>query len=157
MEGNSAAVDQKKALTEAVATVPTDYSACTDPALVARIQEKCGDAFTELYRRHARAVYAAAWTIVRRESDLDDIVADVFIGLWFSSERFDPRKGSLVGFLRMAARGRSIDFLRTSASRERREVGAAREESDQIPRLDEALLQSESAEITSRRVVSLGD
>jgi RNA polymerase sigma-70 factor, ECF subfamily len=132
-----------------------DYSAWSDLALVAKIKEESSDAYAELYRRHARAVFASARLILGKESDLDDIVAEVFISLWFSSERFDPRKGSLVGFLRMAARGRSIDFLRQSASREVREEVVERAGRELAPDLDEGVLHSESAKQLRTALASL--
>ncbi|MGH9102945.1 MAG: RNA polymerase sigma factor, partial [Acidimicrobiales bacterium] len=67
-----------------------------------------------------------AATILGRSCYVEDVVAEVLERLWEAPERFDPKRGSLVGFLRLQARRRSIDLLRAEASRRRREVTAGK-------------------------------
>ncbi|MGH9088344.1 MAG: RNA polymerase sigma factor [Acidimicrobiales bacterium] len=103
------------------------------------------DAHAELYRRHSPSVLAAAGTILGMGSPFcDDVVAEVFAQLWCSPQRFEPERGSLRGFLRVHARGRSIDLLRAESRRQRREAGAPIAQLRVDPPSDERLLRAEA-------------
>jgi RNA polymerase sigma factor (sigma-70 family) len=52
----------------------------------------------------------------------EDVVAEVFVGLWFFPTKFDPRRGTLLSYLRVKARSRCIDIVRMETARRRREV-----------------------------------
>ncbi len=56
---------------------------------------------------------ALVWSLVRRFSrhwaDADDAVQEVFIELWRSADRFDPRRASEATFISVIARRRLID------------------------------------------------
>lgn len=123
-------------------TAGRDWS---DGALVAAVVLHRGDAYAELYRRHSVSVAAAARMILGSRPECDDVVAEVFVGLWFSPEKFDSARGSLLGFLRMKARGRSIDILRTEKSRRRREADELYARQVPVPDAESALLASEAS------------
>jgi RNA polymerase sigma factor (sigma-70 family) len=53
---------------------------------------------------------------------IEDVVAEVFVAFWMAPEKFDAGRGSLLGFLRLKAKGRSIDMVRSESSRRRRET-----------------------------------
>lgn len=94
----------------------------TDQQLVFAASESRDAAFAELFRRHSASVAAVARMFLgAANSGCDDVVAEVFAALWWAPERFDPDRGSLLGFLRVRARGRSIDLLRSESRRHRRE------------------------------------
>jgi RNA polymerase sigma-70 factor (ECF subfamily) len=59
--------------------------------------------------------------VLVNDARYEDVVAEVFVGLWFFPQRFDPTRGSLLAFLRLKARGHSIDIVRNEAARRRRE------------------------------------
>ena len=80
------------------------------------------DAFNEIYRRHAGSVTSIARMILGNSSACDDVVAEVLLAFWLRPDNFDPNRCSLLGFLRMKARGRSIDIVRADVARRRREV-----------------------------------
>lgn len=96
-------------------------AAWSDQELAEAVCHRSVDAYGEIYRRYATTVGAGARTVLGGGPGVDDIVAEVFVALWESPERFDATRGSLSGFLRMGARGRSIDLLRSETSRRRRE------------------------------------
>ena len=94
----------------------------TDEQLVFAVRDTRDTAFAELFRRHSASVGAVARMILgSSNSGCDDVVAEVFEALWSEPEKFDPLRGSLLGFLRLRARGRSIDLLRSESCRLRRE------------------------------------
>jgi RNA polymerase sigma-70 factor (ECF subfamily) len=68
----------------------------------------------------------------------------VFVGLWFHPEKFDPKRGSLSSYLRLRARGRSIDVVRTEVARRRREE-SERFSHESNAEIDSELLSSERA------------
>jgi RNA polymerase sigma factor (sigma-70 family) len=117
----------------------------SDLALVASLGNESGDAYAELYRRHASSVTAAARTILMDDGHCEDVVADVFVRLWFFPEQFDPRRGSLLTFLRLKARNRSIDIVRSESSRRRREAGGRDAENHHHNDADARLVGAESA------------
>lgn len=104
-----------------VGTGGIPYRQWTDLDLVACLGGESGDAYAELYRRHSASVTAAARMILVKDGRCEDVVAEVFVGLWFFPEKFDPSRGSLLAFLRLKARGRSIDIVRAETARRRRE------------------------------------
>jgi RNA polymerase sigma-70 factor (ECF subfamily) len=94
----------------------------TDTQLVFAAPEVRDVAFAELFVRHSASVAAVARMVLgAANSGSDDVVAEVFTALWSAPDKFDPDRGSLLGFLRLRARGRSIDLLRGESSRHRRE------------------------------------
>jgi len=141
------------------------YCDWSDLDLVASLVDESGDAYAELYRRHSGSVAAAARMILRSDERYRDVVAEVFVGLWFYPERFDPSRGSLLAFLRLKARGRSIDLVRAEAARRRREDRESRvaigEDSDSdilIIASEEALAVREALArlpVNEREVISL--
>ena len=129
--------------------------AWTDAALMAAVALRDGDAYPELYRRHVASVMAATRMILGSGSECDDVVTSVFLTLWMSPERFDPDRGSLLSYLRMSARGRSIDLLRAETSRRRREQGTLHALRTPSPDTDAALLAFEASAELRRAVAAL--
>ncbi|MEA2268057.1 MAG: hypothetical protein QOC64_667 [Solirubrobacteraceae bacterium] len=74
-------------------------------------------AFSRIYARHARGVYAIALGVLRDDARAQDVVQDVFLRLWRRPEAFDARRGAIGPYLRLMARSRAIDLQReTKAS-----------------------------------------
>jgi len=65
------------------------------------------------YVRHGRGVYATAYGILGNDAQAQDVAHDVFLGLWRSPEKFDPRRGELGSYLRLRARSRALDVWRS--------------------------------------------
>ena len=133
--------------------LPTSLCACSDGALVAALLAGHHEAYAELFDRHAPAVVAAARAVLGRSAHAEDVAADVLFAFWRRPERFDVKRGSLTGFLRTQARGRSIDLLRSEGARTRRELHQRTEFSIAVGPDDEVLGAEASAEI--RAAVSI--
>lgn len=94
----------------------------TDLDLVACVVRRNVDAYSELRRRHLSSVTAVARMVLGTRAGCEDVVSEVFVAFWLSPERFEPERGTLLAFLRLKVRGRSIDLLRADSARTRREV-----------------------------------
>jgi RNA polymerase sigma-70 factor, ECF subfamily len=90
----------------------TTGEATTDWSLLARIGQKDEEALSALYDRYSGLVYSEAKRILRDAGAAEEILQDLFYQVWRTSERFDPAKGSLAGWLLVAARNRAISKLR---------------------------------------------
>jgi RNA polymerase sigma-70 factor, ECF subfamily len=90
----------------------TTGEATTDWSLLARIGQKDEEALSALYDRYSGLVYSEAKRILRDTGAAEEILQDLFYQVWRTSERFDPARGSLAGWLLVAARNRAISKLR---------------------------------------------
>ncbi|MGB9434974.1 MAG: sigma-70 family RNA polymerase sigma factor [Candidatus Acidiferrum sp.] len=84
----------------------------TDWSLLARIGQRDEEALSALYDRYSGLVFSEAKRILRDTGAAEEILQDLFYQIWRTSERFDPAKGSLAGWLLVAARNRAISKLR---------------------------------------------
>jgi RNA polymerase sigma-70 factor, ECF subfamily len=80
--------------------------------LLARIGQKDQEALSALYDRYSGLVFSEAKRILRDSGAAEEILQDLFYQVWRTSDRFDPAKGSLAGWLLVAARHRAISKLR---------------------------------------------
>lgn len=103
-----------------------DREATEDDVLVEGIVRRDQAALAEAYHLHSKAVYSAAYGVLRRRSLAEDVTQEIFVRLWNRPERFDPSRGSLRSFVRIDARGRAIDLLRSERARREREDKDAR-------------------------------
>jgi RNA polymerase sigma-70 factor, ECF subfamily len=74
------------------------------------------NAFTAAYRRLAPTAQAAAAAVLRDPDAAQDVVQDVFVSLWTHPETYRPERGSLTTFVRIMARSRALDRLRSHAA-----------------------------------------
>jgi len=126
----------------------------TDGDLVAAIILHQGDAYAELYRRHAKSVTGATRMILGNSPAIEDIVAEVFVSFWMEPEKFDASRGTLLAFLRLKAKGRSIDLVRSDSARRRRESRERLMATDISMDCDQAMIRAERQELL-RHAVSL--
>ena len=84
----------------------------SDWSLLARVVQKDESALAALYDRYSRLVYAEASRILRDKGSAEEILQDIFYQVWRTAEKFDPRRGSLPGWLLVVARNRAISKLR---------------------------------------------
>jgi len=69
------------------------------------------------YDRHADIVYGSLVRFLGDPDAAEDVVQETFVALWQRSHQFDPRVGSLLGWLLAIARNRAIDRLRAASRR----------------------------------------
>jgi len=95
-----------------VSTQGATGEATTDWTLLARIGQKDEEALSALYDRYSGLVFSEAKRILRDAGAAEEILQDLFYQIWRTSQRFDPARGSLAGWLLVAARNRAISKLR---------------------------------------------
>ena len=82
----------------------------SDSSLIARIFQRDEQALGFLYDRYDRLVYTIALRITNDRAAAEEVVRDVFQGVWQSAGSFQPG-GSVSAWLIGSARHRAIDFL----------------------------------------------
>ena len=84
----------------------------SDDALVAGLATGDPDAASAFVRRFERRVYGLARTIVGDDRAAEDIAQEAFLKAWRHAATYDPRRGSVVGWLLTITRNLSIDAVR---------------------------------------------
>ena len=69
--------------------------------------------FSAAYRDHYPLAFSAAYRVLSDAAAAEDVVQDVFAALWRDPHKFDPRRGSLPGYVAMMARSRAVDRVRS--------------------------------------------
>ena len=88
-----------------------------DGALVRRIAAGDEGAFELAYDRHGSLVFGSLVRFLGDREAAAEVAQDAFLALWRRASGFDPRAGSLPGWLLSIARNRAIDRLRGEARR----------------------------------------
>ncbi len=76
-------------------------------------------AFAGLYDRHSRASYSLAYRMMGERQAAEDLVQEVFLGVWRAAGSYRAERGSVRTWILSIVRNRGIDQLRTMASRRR--------------------------------------
>jgi RNA polymerase sigma-70 factor (ECF subfamily) len=79
--------------------------------LLDRASQKDEVALSALYDRYSGLVFSEAKRILQGTGAAGEILQDLFYQVWETAERFDPERGSLAGWLLVAARNRAISKL----------------------------------------------
>jgi RNA polymerase sigma factor (sigma-70 family) len=84
----------------------------SDDALVAGLAAGDRDAASAFVQRFQRRVYGLARTIVVDDRAAEDIAQEAFVRAWRHAGAYDPRRGSVVGWLLTITRNLAIDSIR---------------------------------------------
>ncbi len=98
-------------------------SAPSDAELVERLRRRDPQALAELYDRFGRVAYSLILRVVRDAAITEDLVQETFLRVWNRIHSLDAEKGSIGPWLLAVARNRAIDYLRSTAGRERNVLG----------------------------------
>ena len=98
-------------------SAPAPDNRVSDWSLLERVVRKDESALAALYDRYSALVYAESIRILRDGAAAEEILQDLFFQIWRTAAKFDPQRGSLPGWLLVAARNRSISRLRRRDSR----------------------------------------
>jgi RNA polymerase sigma-70 factor (ECF subfamily) len=98
-----------------------DIEGLTDTELSRLLRERVPAVHAFVFQKWFRLVHAASFRVLRSNAHAEDVVQRIFEELWRCPERFDPDRGSIEKYLAMQGRSRSIDLVRSEASRVQRE------------------------------------
>jgi RNA polymerase sigma factor (sigma-70 family) len=84
----------------------------SDDALVAGLAAGDQDAASAFVRRFQRRVFGLARTIVPDDRAAEDVAQEAFLRAWRHAAAYDPRRGSVVGWLLTITRNLAIDAVR---------------------------------------------
>jgi RNA polymerase sigma-70 factor (ECF subfamily) len=87
-------------------------SEVTDEQLMAQIQMRDESALSAIYHRHTPILRTVISRVVHNESDVDDLLQEVFLEMWNRALSYDETKGKVLGWLVTLARRRAIDRVR---------------------------------------------
>ena len=77
-----------------------------DAQLLDRVRRGDDQAMAALYDRYSKVVYSVALRVLRDPASAEDVLQDVFLGLWRRPETFVSARGTLGGWLAVVARNR---------------------------------------------------
>jgi RNA polymerase sigma-70 factor, ECF subfamily len=88
-----------------------------DLALMQRVAANEETAVTELYDRFGSLVYRMAYQAMPTRADAEDAVQEVFVRLWKTAKRYDPKRAALVTWVMLISRRHLVDKLRRTQAR----------------------------------------
>ncbi|MCZ6834503.1 MAG: sigma-70 family RNA polymerase sigma factor [Planctomycetota bacterium] len=88
-----------------------------DWMLMRRVASGEEEAVEELYDRFETLVFKVARQLMPTKSEAEDAVQDIFVRLWKTADRYDPRRAKLVTWVMLITRRHLIDRLRRNAVR----------------------------------------
>ena len=88
-----------------------------DYRLMRRVAIGEEDAITELYNRYGALVFKLSIQFLSNNAEAEDAVQEVFVRLWKTADRFDPRKAKLVTWVMLITRRHLIDCIRRKTVR----------------------------------------
>ena len=131
----------------------------SDETLMAGIQRRCEEDLAALCRRHTARLRTIMARVVNNDTDVDDLLQEVFVEVWNRAGTYDPAKGKALGWIITLARRRAIDRLRkklacTRAEERLREASRGDADANRPPAADGAA-QGDVAEIFQRLLATL--
>ncbi|MEZ5194808.1 MAG: ECF RNA polymerase sigma factor SigK, partial [Nocardioides sp.] len=99
-----------------------------DPAELLRRSAR-GDeaAFAALYDATAARVHGLALRVVRDPAQAEEVAQEAFLEIWRTASRFDPSRGSALGWMLTLTHRRAVDRVRSAEAATRRDETYERE------------------------------
>src|SRR5688572_27239957 len=88
-----------------------------DWMLMHRVAAGDDEAVSELYDRFGSLVYKVARQFLPSQAEAEEAVQEVFVRLWQTADRYDPRRAKLVTWVMLISRRHLIDRIRRSSIR----------------------------------------
>lgn len=80
--------------------------------LIARVAHRDRKAFSTLYERTSRRVFAVAFKILDNRAEAEDATQEIYLKIWRQAATFDERHGAASAWVNSLARNHSIDLRR---------------------------------------------
>lgn len=88
-----------------------------DLDLMRRVASNEEGAVAELYDRFGSLVFRMAFQAMPTRAEAEDAVQEVFVRLWRTAGRYDPKRAALVTWVMLISRRHLVDKLRRSRAR----------------------------------------
>lgn len=95
------------------------YSRLADEDLISLVAAGDASAFAALYERHSPAVCSLARRLTLNKQDAEDLAQEAFLKVWRSVGSYRAERGGVRKWIFSVLRNRSIDLLRSRATRRR--------------------------------------
>lgn len=138
--------------------VPRQEQDTVDLDLMRRVAADDERAVSELYDRFGSLVYRMAYQAMPTRADAEDAVQEVFVRLWKTADRFDPKRAALVTWVMLIARRHLVDRLRRTRARISAgaiEEGAVQDERRETAAIGVGIEQSERFARVMERIAEL--
>jgi RNA polymerase sigma-70 factor (ECF subfamily) len=90
-----------------------------DADLISLVEKDDPEALATLYDRHSRSAYSLAYRMMGERQAAEDLIQEVFLKVWRAAESYRSERGTVRTWILSIIRNRSIDQLRSTASRRR--------------------------------------
>ncbi|MEM7167895.1 MAG: sigma-70 family RNA polymerase sigma factor [Planctomycetota bacterium] len=114
---------------------------------MARMQARDEGGFEELYDRHAPRMLGLISRIVSSRAEADELLQEVWLHVWQSCDRYDPKRGTVAAWLIVVARSRALDQRRKLSNRD--EIDQRLREQRVLPLRSAVSQEPESGEVVS--------
>lgn len=84
-------------------------------------------AFAALYDATSARAYGMAVRVVRNPAQAEEVVQEAYLDAWRSSSRFDPARGSVLGWLLTIVHRKAVDRVRSAEAAAQRDATYHRE------------------------------
>jgi RNA polymerase sigma-70 factor (ECF subfamily) len=98
---------------------PAENTAVDDETLIGLIRSRDEGAFSSLYERYSRLLFAIALRITGDTWSAEEVTQDVFQAVWTRAAQFRPTAGSVQAWLSGIVRHRALDEVRSRWHRAR--------------------------------------
>jgi len=105
-------------------TSAASASDASDASAIQRIVAGDAQAFREVFAAYAPVANALARRILRQPALAEEVVQEVFIGVWDAPERFEPARGSLRAWIMTQVHHRAVDAVRKEETERRHSTAA---------------------------------
>jgi RNA polymerase sigma-70 factor (ECF subfamily) len=95
------------------------YLLLADEDLISLVENDDPEAFAALYDRHSRSAYSLAYRMMGERQAAEDLIQEVFLKVWRAAGSYRSERGTVRTWILSIIRNRSIDQLRSTASRRR--------------------------------------
>jgi RNA polymerase sigma-70 factor (ECF subfamily) len=95
------------------------YLMLADEDLISLVEAADAEAFATLYDRHIRAAFSLAHRMMGERQASEDLAQDAFLKVWRGASSYRAERGSVRTWILSIVHNRSIDQIRSQASRRR--------------------------------------
>lgn len=128
--------------------------AFSDEALILRIKQRDGEAYTVFYERHRTAMYLSAYHLLRNDEDARDAVQELFATVWQHADRIEPT-GNVKGYLYTVLRNRILTAMSRSKYFDEYISSYLAYGPQSVSTTEEAVLARELAQLLEKKVNQL--